>query len=92
MDAKYDKAISLIRDAARISTWNPTIRYHLGMAYYKKGLHREAITEMQRALSISDTFPEAEESKNVIKKITRSMVNDTDNSFQNKESSVGVSE
>lgn len=65
----YDKAVSALRTAVRGATWNPTIRYHLGMTYYKKGLEREAITAMERALKISSTFPEAEDAKELIEKI-----------------------
>ncbi|MHC4269220.1 MAG: tetratricopeptide repeat protein, partial [Planctomycetota bacterium] len=82
LDAKYDKAASLLRIAVRDETWNPTIRYHLGMVYYKKGLQREAITEMERALKISNTFPEAEEAEEVIEKIMLSRINDLDNRLQ----------
>ncbi len=78
LDAKYDKAVTLLRAAVRNATWNPTVRYHLGMAYYKKGLQREAISEMQRALKVSNTFPEAEEAKTIIEKIIVSRIKDTD--------------
>ncbi len=72
LDAKYDKALPLLKDAVQEAVWNPTIRYHLGMAYYKKGLQREAITEMQNALKINNSFPEAEEAKKQIDEITAS--------------------
>ncbi len=78
LDAKYDKAASLLRIAVRDETWNPIIRYHLGMVYYKKGLQREAITEMERALKISSTFPEAEDAKKIIEEIILSRVEGID--------------
>ncbi|MCP4264768.1 MAG: tetratricopeptide repeat protein [Candidatus Brocadiaceae bacterium] len=92
MDSKYDKAVLLLRAAVQNATWNPTIRYHLGMAYYKKGLQKEALLELQRAFKISNTFPEAGEAKEVIEKITVSMINETDNSAQNQDSTVSVSD
>ncbi len=66
LDGKYDKALSLLKDAVQEAVWNPTIRYHLGMAYYKNGFQREAIVEIQNALKINNTFPEAEEAKKQI--------------------------
>ena len=78
MHGNYDKAVSLLRVAIRNATWNPTIRYHLGMAYYKKGFQREAITEMQRALKISNTFSEAEEAKKIIEEIIVKRIQDTE--------------
>ncbi len=72
LDAKYDKALSLLKDAVKKSVWNPTTRYHLGMAYYKNGLRREAIIQMQYALKINNSFPEAEEAKKQIDEITES--------------------
>ncbi|GAX63009.1 hypothetical protein SCALIN_C46_0013 [Candidatus Scalindua japonica] len=69
LDADYDNAVSELRAAARNATWNPSIRYHLGAAYYKKGILRDALREMERALKISSTFPEAEDAKEIIEKI-----------------------
>lgn len=77
MNAEYDKAVSLLRAAIRNAAWNPTIRYHLGMAYYKKGFQIEAMAELQRALRISNTFPDAEKAKEVINKIMLSKKNGT---------------
>ncbi len=74
LNANYNKSVSELRAAVRNATWNPTIRYHLGAAYYKKGLQREALTELERALKISSNFPEAEAAKEIIEKIIISRV------------------
>ncbi len=92
LDTKYEKAVSLLRTAAGNAPRNPTIHYHLGMAYNKKGLQKEALSELQNALKISNNFPDAEESKEVIEKLTLSVASDTDNSLQNQDSSVSVSD
>ncbi|MBT5305277.1 MAG: tetratricopeptide repeat protein [Candidatus Scalindua sp.] len=78
LNASYDEAVSELRAAVRNATWNPTIRYHLGVAYYKKGLQRDALTELERALKISSSFPEAKEAKEIIEKIIISRVKGTD--------------
>ncbi len=77
LNASYDKAVSELRTAVRNATWNPTIRYHLGAAYYKKGLQRDALTELERALKISNSFPEAKVAKEIIEKIIISRVKGT---------------
>ena len=75
--ALYDKALSELKTAVQSATWNPTIRYHLGMAYYKKGFHREALEELNQSLKISNTFPEAEEAKALIDEIKTSRIKGT---------------
>ncbi len=65
-----DEALPELETAVKGAPWNPTIRYHLGMVYYKKGQQSSALSQMERALKISNTFPEAEEARDLIKEIT----------------------
>ena len=74
LSGEYDKAIAELRSAVQRDTWNPAMRYRLGMAYYKRGLQRTAMEELEQALKISNTFPEAEDAKELIGKIKKSMV------------------
>ena len=92
MGSRYDRAIVLLKAAVRNMAWNPTMRYRLGMAYYKEGLYKKALAELRRAFRISNSFPEVEEAREAIEKITVSMVNDTGDSLRNQDSSVGVSD
>ena len=78
LNGMYDKAASELKAAVKGATWNPTVRYHLGMASYKKGLQREALAEMERVLKISTTFPEAEDARELIEKIIKNRIKDTE--------------
>jgi hypothetical protein len=45
------------------------------MVYYKRGLQRRALTEMERALKVNRTFPEADEAREIIEKIISDRIN-----------------
>jgi hypothetical protein len=47
----------------------PVVRYHLGMACYKKGDMPCAKEALQQALRLSRDFPEAEEAKQTLGEI-----------------------
>ncbi|MCP4404767.1 MAG: hypothetical protein GY801_46645 [bacterium] len=47
----------------------PTIRYHLGIAYAEKGSKELAIKELNGALAISSSFREAEEAKQKLEEL-----------------------
>ena len=51
--------------------WNSTIRYHLGMAYYKNGMNRLALQELEKAIDIDPEFPEVNEAMVAIKEMTK---------------------
>lgn len=61
------KATALLGRAKRALPANPVIRFHLGMAYLKAGRQAEARAELEEALSISRTFPEAEEAATALR-------------------------
>lgn len=69
LNGMYDKAITELETAVKSLTWDPTIHYHLGAAYYGKERHREALIELERSLKIRNTFPEAENARELIEKI-----------------------
>ncbi len=69
LSGNYDKALSELKVAASGVTKDPTIHYHLGMAYYKKNLHVLALGELEQALRLSTNFPEVKEASDVIEKI-----------------------
>lgn len=56
-----EEAAKYLEAAKRGLSAVPTIRYHLGVAYLRAGRRGEARTELEEALAISRTFPEAEE-------------------------------
>ena len=62
----YIKAVGLLKESAEKIPDNPAIRYHLGMACYKKGDLQCATEALQQALHLSRDFPEAEEAKQTL--------------------------
>jgi tetratricopeptide (TPR) repeat protein len=72
LNGMYDEAMSELETAVGNAPLNPTIRYHLGMAYYKKELRSLALAELEDALKISNTFPEAKEASELVEKISSS--------------------
>ncbi|MDR4503160.1 MAG: tetratricopeptide repeat protein [Candidatus Scalindua sp.] len=69
LNGLFDEAIAELETAVKGIPWNPTVRYHLGMAYYKKKQLTLSLSELEQALKISNTFPEADEAREVMEKI-----------------------
>jgi tetratricopeptide (TPR) repeat protein len=67
-----DLASPLIAEAARKAKNNALIRYHYGMVLAKKGMNREATTELKAALSIDTKFPGADEAKRALESLKSS--------------------
>ena len=65
----YIKAVDLLKESAEKIPDNPVVRYHLGMACYKKGDVPCAKEALQQALRLSRDFPEAEEAKQTLVEI-----------------------
>jgi tetratricopeptide (TPR) repeat protein len=65
----YTKAVDLLRESAEKIPENPVVRYHLGMACYKKSDLPCAREALQQALRLSRDFPEAEEAKQTLAEI-----------------------
>ena len=62
----YDNAISEFSDSLEKMPDNAVVNYHLGMAFYEKGDRDRAKSQLERALSLSQTFDGAEEAKKVL--------------------------
>ncbi len=60
LNGDVEEAVRLLENARRGLPDLPTVRYHLGVAYLKLGREQEARSELQEALSLSTTFPEAD--------------------------------
>jgi Tfp pilus assembly protein PilF len=63
----YDNAITLLHDSADKLPENASVRYHLGMAYFKKGDKQKARTELEKAVGLSASFEGADEARAVLK-------------------------
>ena len=69
----YDTAIAVLKDSnEKFQNRNPTVLYHLGMAQYRKGDSTLAHQNLNRALTIAQTFPGSEEAKTVISELGKS--------------------
>lgn len=67
----YNKAITFLKEAASLSPDEPTIRYHLGLAYIRNGMKGEARKEIEGALKMTKHFPDAEEAKKILKGLSQ---------------------
>ena len=68
----YDTAIVVLKDSTeKFQNRNPTVLYHLGMAQYRKGDSMLAYQNLNRALTIAQTFPGSEEAKTVISELKK---------------------
>ena len=65
----YLKAISMLEESVEKLGNHPVVRHHLGMAYFKSGETAKAKQELETALSLSDTFPGADEAKKTLKQL-----------------------
>jgi tetratricopeptide (TPR) repeat protein len=62
----YDNAVTEFSDAVEKQPNNSIMRYHLGLAYYKKGENDKARQELEKALSLNQTFDGADEAKRIL--------------------------
>jgi tetratricopeptide (TPR) repeat protein len=69
----YEKALENLKSAIELSPNSPTIRYHLGMAYYKSNDLKNALNEFKNSLIISGRFNEASRSQEMIKLIEKQL-------------------
>tara|TARA_B100001964_G_scaffold58970_1_gene66860 strand:+ start:1361 stop:3418 length:2058 start_codon:yes stop_codon:yes gene_type:complete len=70
------KAIRTLKSAIVSRQNSPTIRFHLGMAYYRNSDLKNALNEFKNSLKISARFKEASKAKGMIEKI-ESQLNQT---------------
>jgi len=65
------EALEYLRQSVAGMPGNPSVRYHLGIAWKKLGKLEEARRELQTALLISDDFPGAEDARSTLRKLSR---------------------
>lgn len=66
---ELDKAIDVMKNVVKQAPAVGVFRYHLGMAYYKKGDNVSAKAELSKALQANNDFPGIEEARATLKKI-----------------------
>ena len=62
----FNKASGSLKTAVATRPNSPTIRFHLGMTYYRNGDHKNALNEFNNSLKISARFKEASKAKEMI--------------------------
>ena len=62
----YANAVNELSFAAGKLPKNATVRYHLGMSYFKNGENEKARQELEKALSLDKSFNGAEEAEKVL--------------------------
>jgi tetratricopeptide (TPR) repeat protein len=67
---KIDQGLSMLKKASESSPKNPSICYHLALAYKEKGDQARAAENLQKALAMGD-FPEARDAKALLEKISK---------------------
>jgi tetratricopeptide (TPR) repeat protein len=67
----YLTAISHLKESAEKMPNNPVVRYHLGMAYYKKGDKKLAKEELSASLKLSKEFSGAEDAKKIVAELSK---------------------
>lgn len=62
----HDRAIRTLNQSHEHAPDNPTILYHLGIAYYKSGAVAQAEATLKRALDIDDEFDGANHAREIL--------------------------
>ena len=65
----YQNAIAEFSDCLKQIPDNPTVTYHLGMAYYQKGDLEKARTVLKKALQLDANFSGANEARETLAKL-----------------------
>ncbi|MDE0300810.1 MAG: tetratricopeptide repeat protein [Candidatus Poribacteria bacterium] len=65
----YSAALKTLTLAAKLLPDSPTVYYHLGMAYFENRDTRNALKAFKIASKLSSNFPEADETKAMIRQI-----------------------
>jgi tetratricopeptide (TPR) repeat protein len=68
----YPSAISEFSDAAEKMPRDPTIWYHLGLAYWKNNERERALEAANKALKIKEAFPQRQNAEKLVKEIEAS--------------------
>jgi tetratricopeptide (TPR) repeat protein len=62
----YERAIRTLTESIEQAPNNPTILYHLGIAYYKSGAVTQAEATLKQALDIDDAFDGAHHAREIL--------------------------
>jgi tetratricopeptide (TPR) repeat protein len=68
----YDSAIAELSDAAEKMPENPTVLYHLGLAYWRNDEKHQAVEALAKALKIKKAFPERQAAAQLLQEIEAS--------------------
>jgi putative PEP-CTERM system TPR-repeat lipoprotein len=68
----YASAIAELSDAAEKMAQNPTVLYHLGLAYWKNNEKDQAVEALRDALKIKKAFPERQAATELLEEIKTS--------------------
>jgi len=71
LKGSYLNAISELQDSLASDAGNPTIQYHLGMAFFKNSQFGKAKEGLEKALKLSQDFDGAKEARKVLKEIEK---------------------
>lgn len=69
-DGKFDRGVRILRKASESSPKNPTIMYHLALAYRESGDSARAVEHLQKAIEMGD-FPAVQEARTLLEKIRK---------------------
>jgi tetratricopeptide (TPR) repeat protein len=61
-----DSAVAELKESAAKLGDNPTVRYHLGLAYHLQGNPDRARQELRAALDLNKAFPEKEDAQQLL--------------------------
>jgi putative PEP-CTERM system TPR-repeat lipoprotein len=69
----YDEAIKAFIEATYYLPEEPTVRYHLGLAYLKKGMNARAAEQLKNAIRLGRVtpFPEIDDAQKLLESINR---------------------
>jgi Flp pilus assembly protein TadD len=63
---QQEDALRLMKDAVAKAPEDPTLNYHLGMAFYQFGKRAEARTYLSKALKSTEAFQGRQEAEQVL--------------------------
>jgi tetratricopeptide (TPR) repeat protein len=59
--------VALLKDSSeKLKNGEPTVLYHLGMAYHRSGRKAEARDALNKALALNKNFPGADEARKIL--------------------------
>ena len=70
-NGKMKEGLTALKKAVELVPNNPSIYYHLALAYKENGEKQKAIENLQKAMKFSD-FPEASTAKQLLGKLQKS--------------------